>query len=304
MNLTVYVDSLFVLNFFVNFLILFTTGKIIKNKPKKRWLFFGSLISALYSVLIFFPRLKLMSEFLMKLLFSIILLLLVFAYKNLLDFFKTLVIFYFVSFFFAGVLFYISLATRPFGIFNYMLNNGVSYLDITLKSMVLSFSISYAIIILFTKFCRTIYLKDKIKLEIEIDLNGKKMKMMALLDTGNSLVEPISHFPVIVAEFESIKQILPNKVSDIYQKKFTNNFEDPIEISKFINNCKNLINFKSIPFSSLGKNGVIIGFEPTGFKVLDRKLKFNKNIVIGIKNENFSKYCGCTAIMNADIIYA
>ena len=47
--------------------------------------------------------------------------------------------------------------------------------------------------------------------KVEIFIDENKIVADALLDTGNTLLDPISQYPVLVIEFQRIKDILPQK---------------------------------------------------------------------------------------------
>jgi hypothetical protein len=80
---------------------------------------------------------------------------------------------------------------------------------------------------------------------LKISLSGKVCFIDALSDTGNLLTEPISKFPVIIAEERKLTNLFPNGIPDINSPDSFN------------------MNMRLIPYSSLGKkDGMLIGFIP------------------------------------------
>ena len=52
-------------------------------------------------------------------------------------------------------------------------------------------------------------LKGKLFVPVSIFIGGKKLDLKALVDTGNSLHDPLSNLPVVIVELDSIKEMLP-----------------------------------------------------------------------------------------------
>lgn len=83
---------------------------------------------------------------------------------------------------------------------------------------------------------------------VTIRNNGCEIQVPARIDTGNSLKEPFSQFPVVVAEYDCIKTILPDEIQTSWEK---NQFL-PLEGSRI----------RIIPFHALGGGGLLPAFRP------------------------------------------
>lgn len=90
--------------------------------------------------------------------------------------------------------------------------------------------------------------REKELYEVTIYFDDKNISLIALLDTGNSLIEPLSKLPVFIVEYETIKELIPNDL----RQGFTNKVEDLLQIQKLLEdmNKKNLI--RIIPFKTIG----------------------------------------------------
>jgi len=128
--------------------------------------------------------------------------------------------------------------------------------------------------------------------QIKIFFNGSEIVLNGLVDTGNTLCEPISGSPVIVAEFGEIKDCLPEKVTAVIMNNEEHDL--PKLLESFSGSCfSERVRF--IPFSGIGReNGIIIGFRPDKTEIGADE----KNAVIGIYNHKLSKHGDYCALIN------
>ncbi|MDO5389351.1 MAG: sigma-E processing peptidase SpoIIGA [Clostridia bacterium] len=119
---------------------------------------------------------------------------------------------------------------------------------------------------------------------IDIKWRDKTININALVDTGNSLIEPLSNKPVIVAEYSVLKDVLPQKLVEIYENKRESNL---MEIVSAISEDNLRKNMRVIPFKSVGnEKGMMIGFIAESVKIKDNIIK---KPVIGICRFNLSR---------------
>ena len=103
--MTIYIDIIFLENLFMNYIILFATGIIVKAPLKIIKTIVSSTIGAIYAVVSYMSILEIYSNFLLKILLSIVMVYVAFNSKSAKLFFKHLMIFYLTSFTFGGVSF-------------------------------------------------------------------------------------------------------------------------------------------------------------------------------------------------------
>jgi stage II sporulation protein GA (sporulation sigma-E factor processing peptidase) len=122
-----------------------------------------------------------------------------------------------------------------------------------------------------------------------------------LLDTGNTLLDPISQYPVIVTEFNKIKEVLPNEVQEIFSKSLEGDLK---AVTQIMGNSSWVGKFRIIPYSALGKpNGMLIGFKPDRVHVLKKGGWHTiENVVIGVYNNKLSKHQHYQALVNPEIV--
>lgn len=103
--MTVYVDIIFLENLFMNYIIIFATGIIIKAPIRVLRTLFSSTIGSIYAVISYMSILEICSNILLKIILSVVMVYIAFKPLNVKAFFKDLTIFYLTSFTFGGVAF-------------------------------------------------------------------------------------------------------------------------------------------------------------------------------------------------------
>ena len=103
--MTLYIDIIFLENLFMNYIILYATGIIIKAPIKLIRTFLSSTIGSIYAVVTYMSILQIYSNIFLKIMLSITMVYVAFNSKNVKSFLKQLIIFYLTSFTFGGVAF-------------------------------------------------------------------------------------------------------------------------------------------------------------------------------------------------------
>ena len=101
--MTLYIDIIFLENLFMNYIILFATGIIVKVSPKIIRTLISSLIGSIYAIILYVSKLEIYSNIILKIVLSISMVYIAFDSKSSKQFFKQLIIFYLTSFTFGGV---------------------------------------------------------------------------------------------------------------------------------------------------------------------------------------------------------
>lgn len=126
--------------------------------------------------------------------------------------------------------------------------------------------------------------KTKNYYDVEISNNNKTVILRGFLDTGHNLVEPISKKPVIIAEYQNIKPLLPPNLCYIFENESTTNIYRVLEAAEGQDFTEKI---KFIPFSSIGnERGILIGFEMKKAVINNKTIN---NPIIGIYKPILSK---------------
>lgn len=198
----VYLDLVFIINFFFDFILLYGTSKILKRIVSLKRLFLGSLVGTFSLIFLYLP-LTSFKLFILKVLLSITIILVTFGKKNII---QNISYFYILSIILGGTLylFDISVAYKNTGIL--FIKNGY------VLNIVLIIIVTPLIIYLYVK--EHLKYKNKIsnKYQVEIKINENEYILEAILDTGNNLTDPYKKRPIILID----EKIKPKRKKIIY----------------------------------------------------------------------------------------
>jgi len=127
--MTIYLDIIFLENIFMNTVILFATGTILKTKIRIIRILISSTIGSIYAVLTYMSDLTIFSNLILKITLSVVMIYIAIKPINLKQMLKFLIIFYLTSFTFGGVAFALLYFIKPENIslskrsFNWYISN-------------------------------------------------------------------------------------------------------------------------------------------------------------------------------------
>lgn len=231
----VYVDLIFFLNFYLDFLLLMTTSITLKRNASIKSLLLGTFIGS-SSIFFLFYSVNSIALFFFKILIAFLMVICSFRYKDLKYTINNLGYFYMISVILGGFLYYLNLE--------------FSYTHVGLVFINKGISINAVFLILISPFILYIYYRQAKKFksnynliyEVEIGLKNKeKINVKGFLDTGNKLVDPITNKPILLLQ----KGLIKEEKEKIYY----------------------------IPFHSLGNNNLLKCFKPVYVIIENKKYK-------------------------------
>lgn len=201
----IYVDTLFLLNAVVDYLLLLAAARLA-GEPLRRLRFCaGAVLGGLYAVALFLPGLGFLAHPLCRLASAALMLLA--AYGGSRRLLRQGVIFFALTCAFGGGVVAIGLMGRQ----GLSLGNGVFYSPLDLKIVLLSAAVCYAVLTLvFQRIGRHGALSGEL-LPAKLTLDGRTAELTALVDTGNTLTDPVSGHPVMVAEGSCLGGLFPGE---------------------------------------------------------------------------------------------
>ena len=201
----VYVDLLFLINIFFDFLLLLSVSLILKRHTKIYRIIIGSLVGGI-SIFFLFLNITSITLFFLKILIAILMILTTFGFKDIKYFIKNISYLYLISIVLGGAL--------------YLLNIEFSYKNKGLIFYHNGLSINIIILLIVTPILLYLYIKEMkdykqnyskyYKIEI-IFKNNKNIILNAFLDTGNNLIDPYKKRPVILVNYNVIKEYITNE---------------------------------------------------------------------------------------------
>lgn len=239
----IYIDTLFLLNGVVDYLLLLSAARVAGEPLSRGRFLLGGVIGGIYAVAIFlFPFLTNMAYKCM-----VLLLIMLVAYGKSRKLLRQILIFLALSAAFAGGILAISL-TGGEGL---SLQGGVLYSSMDLKMVLLSASICYAILTtVFQNFATHTTVSGEL-ISVTLELQGKNVEFLGMIDTGNTLKDPISGLPVLVVEAEVMETLLP---SPFPREKIHQPYDFMNHYSKHPVGQK----MRLIPYQAVGVQGLLL----------------------------------------------
>lgn len=294
----VYADVVFLINFIMDFFVFWVVSKVLRKKVSFLRLGLGAfLASVLYCAVIFISGLRFIYNMIGLLAILILSVALCFKVTKPKELIKLIAVTYTCSFVIGGAGMGFFYFTTAGDLTKEALSGNIG--EFSFKILLTASLISYIIIKIAGIWYNRFVVKRQVFCNVQIFYNDNVAEVNALVDTGNSLHEPITKKPVIIAEFLAVKEVLPDNIKLIYYEGNENNL-------CCIQKCIEEERFRLIPFSSLGKkNGMIIGFKADKVEISDGKRKFNtQDVIIGIYNFKLSNDGFYNALLNPEVLEA
>lgn len=247
----IYIDLLFILNCWIDYLLLITTNIIIRKKISHKKVFLASLIGGISTFTIFISNNIILS--ILKIIICIFMEMIVNGVESIKSIIENSLYFYLVGIILAGTLYILKLDNL--NIFNYYL---------------LLFIITPIILYISKNKIIKIDLFYKDRYDVLLIYKNKKYYFNAYLDTGNKLYDPYKRRPI----------------SLIYSKKIKYNYKEvlyvPIETAnndsllKCIKVDKLIIDNKEI-------KDILVGLSDKKFNLEDINMILHKDIIGGLR---------------------
>ena len=199
----IYLDELFLLNFVVDYLLLLAAGRLCGEVLRRGWLALGAAVGAGYAAASFLPGLGFLLHPLCKLAAAVLALLA--GYGRSRHLLRVGLVFFAVSAAFGGGIF----ALQLLGGQGLTLRSGILYSAMDLRLILLSAAGCYVLITLVLQRTARHTAARRELAPVLLTLEGRRVALTALVDTGNTLTDPATGRPVMVAEGEKVAGLFP-----------------------------------------------------------------------------------------------
>ena len=261
MKQVIYIDVLICVNLVINYFLILATSKFLYLRLKRLRLILGEVLGAVYSLYILLPDYPVFVSLITRLFMAATIMGTVFGFKNLKILAKSVAYFFVVSFLFSGIMFGMWYVFRPKGM---AINNGVVYFNISPLLLIASSLVAYTVIEITNRILEKKENKNLV-CSVLVKVGERQVNFAAKVDTCNSLREPFSNLPVIVASEEVLKPILPQDFWPFIKENEMQNFED--------------FKIRFIPFQTVSGEGLLPAFKPDVVKI---KNDFEKEAYIAV----------------------
>jgi len=274
---TIYVDILLAVNLIINYFLLRITAKMALPYTKRRRIFLGAAIGAVFSFIIFLPNLHWSVMGLIKLIFSVTIVATTFGIKDVKRFLRCTAIFFIANFLFAGGMIAFFILFSPNGMY---INNSVVYFNFSAVTLIGIAAIIYILISLLTHFTKKRSLGD-MEYVATIEYSGRSTAIGAMVDTGCDLSEVFSATPVCVCEFNAVKDILPKKLATLISSSFSN-------IGK-VAKSEYGKDLRLVPYTDVSGSGILCAIRPSRFLLTQKNVQVEVDrVYIAFTNKSLS----------------
>lgn len=265
MEVKVFVDVLFIINFIIDYILLSVTSFFVKKSPKIPRMCASSAIGALYASVVFFLPMNTFFSLLGTLSVAFLMVFLAFGAKKSRALIKDISVFYLVSIGASGVGFALIFTGNAS---HTAVNNGIFYADINAYTMLFIFVISVLIIHTATGYIKKQKIKASYMYNVTIEKNGNTVSDVALFDSGNFMTDPVTQKSVIIAEWQAISPLFSEeKITEA----IVNHPEDFVYIG-----CR-----------GLGNVSAMFAFSPD--RVTSDEIDFREPVLIAITENQLDK---------------
>lgn len=191
-----YVDTLFLINAVVDYLLLLASARLAGEPLYRGRFVLGAVLGGGYAVALFLPGMEFLSHPLCRISSAVLMVLT--AFSNSRRLLRQVVIFFALACAFGGGV----LAASVLGGKQLSLGAGIFYSVIDLKIVLVSSAVCYCLLsLVFQRWGRHSVSRGEL-LQIVMRFFDKEISLSALLDTGNTLTDPVSGRAVLVAQGE------------------------------------------------------------------------------------------------------
>ena len=248
---TIYIDSLFLTNLAADYLLLLLAGRVCAERLMRRRIFLAALLGAAYSVLTVLPGFGWAVDGFGKAAAAALMVLT--AYGGARRLLRCFVVFFALSFALGGAVYAVSLMGGS--------NPGRGNVAVVpLRVLVLSFAVCYALLALV--FRRIGVRAERHTAEISVTFRGATARFKALRDTGNSLYDPATNRPVMVASLDALAGLFSDEAREKLRQPAAEAFVSVAAMPEYAGA------FRLVPFSAIGTgSGLLMAFAPEALLV-------------------------------------
>lgn len=194
---TIYVDSLLFLNLAADYLLLLASGRAAGAVLHRRRILIAAVLGALYALAAVLPGCGFLTRPAAKIALGIAMSLIAFGSER--RFWRCCVVFFAISALFGG-------AVWALGMFAGYDAATLAYVPVNTRVLIFGFAICYAAVTLLMR--GTFSKRARRVVPLELTLGHHHVTLRALLDTGNTLSDPVTGRSVIVADAAALAPLL------------------------------------------------------------------------------------------------
>ncbi len=285
----IYLDLLFLLNFLMDSIIIYSASLILKRRLHPLHLALAASVAALYSSAMFFPQLSVLYSLSAKVFFWGLIAVIAFPTKSVLIFFKNSLILCAVSAIFAGISFMLIFATSFGTSVGAAVSNGEIYININASTLTISTILAYSTFYVMSFTNKKNTTREKQIFSAKIFFFNNSLSIRALLDTGCELTDPLCGKAVLILDKTLSKKLLPTVFFNALEYEFIDDL--PYDLVK---------RYRILPYSTINNlKGSMHAFVADKL-ILDDKII--PSAIIGLSPNKLCDNYEFDAIFNPEIL--
>jgi len=299
----VYIDVVFLVNVVMDAVLLWTTGWIAKRSLRNWRVLVGALIGATYALLLFVPTLSTLTTWPGKVLVSLLMIVSAYPTRNWIEIFRMTLLFYFVSFVFAGATIALHFAVPGTSVTNGLVLTNQRYAIVTSfagLTLVVAIPVAFYLIRYSFQRIRQIRVQTGMLYRVAVHMGGQRVEFTGLLDTGNRLRDPISQRSVCLVEGTVMKPLLPKELHPVLEQQ-----GDLVQALAQVTDFEWVNRVSLVPFQGAGgTRRITIAVRPEQLEVWqkDRWQVVGVPCLLAVHTEKLSLDNRFQAILHTDVI--
>jgi stage II sporulation protein GA (sporulation sigma-E factor processing peptidase) len=264
----IYVDRLFLVNFIIDYFLLLITGRVCGMRLRRGYIALGAALGGVYAVAVLYPGLGFLSALPIK--FCCAGAMMLTAYWGEQHLFRGMAAFALLSAAFGGVAWAASMSL------GFDVRTGL-YIPVSFKVLALSFGVCYGGILFLLN--RRGQRMEREKQRLMVLLADRRVELQALVDTGNTLYDPISGRKILVVEAKALSPLFDENIAEVFCRS------DTLEAFQELSHQQELAGrLGLVPFSALGtKSGLLLTIRPDSVQQGTQKL----DVLVGAAPQTF-----------------
>jgi len=290
----VYVDVLFLVNLVVNYIILLAAGKLAGQTPAPKRILVAAFFGSVYAVSAMIIPLQSFFSLPARLLFGLFMVAVSYPGAKGVAFISLAASFYFCSAITAGTAMALLNSKAASMLKDTILEANYPVVHWWVVAFSLIVVSSFPFISHFAGY-RPPKPLPLVRMELVVD--GHSIPLTALVDTGNNLRDPVSDLPVIVVDWDCLREVMPREVAPFFLSAWDS-------VSAELGETTIGRRLRLIPYSNVsGQKGVLPGFKPDCLVLWEKGGdRVCKDAVVGVSEAKISPSGLYQALLHPDLV--
>lgn len=304
MYLEVYPDLIFLLNFGLDFILIFLLKKVNRKSSNLLRMTLSASVGAVSAVFVgIFPWMNVLLKFCIIYIAASVLMISI-AFGKLLwtDLIKQLIVLNLITYFVGGLMNSIYYHTN-FRLYLVNLGNGVIFSNISALFVVVTAIAIVFIALLILRLLRIYKDHAPETYEVELILENRSVLSRGLMDSGNCLYDPIYKRPVMVIDNTLMNELLTTEFRKDLEEARNYMESNDYDTSQWNISTEHVLRLRFVPYRSVGKSGMLPGIKLD--KVLintGKETICNENVTAAICDNRLSTKEEYHVILHKDLL--